>query len=206
MPYTVRLSERQHLSAMDRYQSFGELAQHESEFSIEVADRESPVTVIAPHGGNIEPHSTDIARSIAADDFNLFCFNGLKPADNRDLHITSHRFDHPLALALVNKAAIVISVHGCTCRDCIVYLGGLDHHLIADIASQLGRRNISCEPAHPKFRGSAKDNICNRGRRGTGVQLEISRGLRDSAAAHEQIGGAVRAAVRQHLARMKKSS
>jgi phage replication-related protein YjqB (UPF0714/DUF867 family) len=180
---------------MDRYSNFSDLAAGETDFSIELADRGSGVTVIAPHGGEIEPHSADIARLICADDYNLFCFIGTKPSGNRDLHITSHRFDHPGALALVKRSSIVIAVHGCTREDLVILLGGLDQELIAEIDRQLGRRNIDSKPSSQKLRGQHKGNICNRGLRGKGVQLEISRGLRDCAAAHRKIAAAVRAAV-----------
>ena len=109
---------------MDRYLNFNDLAANEEDYFIELEDRGSSVTVVAPHGGEIEPHSADIARLICADDYNLFCFIGIKSSNNRDLHITSHRFDHPGALALVQRSAIVIAVHGCIRKDCVVLLGG----------------------------------------------------------------------------------
>ena len=180
---------------MDRYLNFNDLAANEEDYFIELEDRGSSVTVVAPHGGEIEPHSADIARLICADDYNLFCFVGIKSSNNRDLHITSHRFDHPGALALVQRSAIVIAVHGCIRKDCVVLLGGLDQDLVSEIKRQLSRRDICSEPSAQKLRGQHKDNICNRGLRGKGVQLEISRGLRDSAAAHRIIAAAVRAAV-----------
>jgi phage replication-related protein YjqB (UPF0714/DUF867 family) len=53
----------------------------------------SDVCIIAPHGGKIEKWTSEIATALAGDDYNLYLFEGLKRAKNRDLHITSSRFD-----------------------------------------------------------------------------------------------------------------
>ena len=47
-----------------------------TEYCITHVEQDS-ITIIAPHGGNIEPHTSEIAALIAADTHNLFCFNGL---------------------------------------------------------------------------------------------------------------------------------
>ena len=118
----------------DRYRNFEELSSCESGFGVQVRDRASEVTILAPHGGRIEPNTSEVAALIAGDYYNLFCFNGLKENDNRDLHITSHRFDHPQALSLVSTSSYVVAVHGCTVNKPVVYLGGLDEQLINQIS------------------------------------------------------------------------
>ena len=179
----------------DRYHNFEELSGHEHEFQVTVLDRGSDVTIVAPHGGRIEPNTSDIAALIAGDLYNLFCFNGLKDGDNRDLHLTSHKFDHPRALALVSNAGVVVSVHGCSVKKPIVYLGGLDTALIKLISGQLTERRITNECSSPRLKGTHPHNICNRGRSNRGVQLEISRGVRDCGSARLDIGSAVQAAI-----------
>ncbi|MBE0583253.1 MAG: poly-gamma-glutamate hydrolase family protein, partial [Desulfofustis sp.] len=87
-----------HAPTMDTYANFSLLEQHEHDFSIELADRKVATTILAPHGGGIEPHTSEIARLIAGDEYNYFLFNGTKPSGNSTLHITSHRWDHPQAL------------------------------------------------------------------------------------------------------------
>lgn len=53
----------------------------------------SSSAVIAPHGGRIEHYTSDIARGIAGDDFNLYLFEGVRLSGNYStLHLTSHRF------------------------------------------------------------------------------------------------------------------
>jgi len=81
---------------IDHYHSYSELAEHEVEgtdFTITVFRRPfSAVAVIAPHGGKIEPRTSEIARAIAGEDFNLYLFEGIKKRGNyAALHITSRR-------------------------------------------------------------------------------------------------------------------
>ena len=155
---------------LDKYRNYKALERQESEYRIEVIDRGSEVTIIAPHGGRIEPHTGEIAALIADVRYNLFCFHGLKQDDNRDLHITSHRFDHPRALDLVRKSRHVIAVHGCTDSEPVAYLGGLDTELIEQIGTELTRR---------------------------GVAHELSRGIRDSDLLRSSVSAAVRSALEQ---------
>lgn len=179
----------------DRYRNFEELSSCESEFGVHVQDRASEVTILAPHGGRIEPNTSEVAALIAGDHYNLFCFNGLKENDNRDLHITSHRFDHPQALSLVSRSSYVVAVHGCTVNKPVVYLGGLDEQLIRQISYELENLQLNCEWGNDRFKGTHRSNICNRGRLKRGVQLELSRGVRDSGSAHLKIGLAVQSAI-----------
>jgi phage replication-related protein YjqB (UPF0714/DUF867 family) len=180
---------------MDSYQSFTELKQHEVDYSLELCDRDSPVTILAPHGGNIEPHTSDIAKLIAADTYNYFCFNGQKSGSNRDLHITSHRYDEEQAVSLVQKSRTVIAVHGCTSLELMVYLGGLDSGLLEKISESLADRNIPCSSSGERYAGRHMGNICNRGSTGRGVQLEISRPLRDDPEAWKSIAACIRYAI-----------
>jgi phage replication-related protein YjqB (UPF0714/DUF867 family) len=51
--------ERENVGAhMDTYRSFAELSAHErlgKDYTIDFVERDSPVAIIAPHGGKIEP-------------------------------------------------------------------------------------------------------------------------------------------------------
>ncbi len=178
---------------MDTYSSFKQLKAVETEYHITHLDRGSDITIIAPHGGNIEPHTSEIAALIAADTHNLFCFNGLKQRDNHLLHITSHHYDEEQALSLVRSSTTVISVHGCTRKEAVIFVGGRDDKLKRRISAALNRAHIpavACNQYSP-HRGNHPDNICNRGITGKGVQLEISRPLRDSPQAWSKIAAAV---------------
>jgi phage replication-related protein YjqB (UPF0714/DUF867 family) len=180
---------------MDTYQSFNELKRNETAYHFELCDRNSPFTILAPHGGRIEPHTSEIARLIAGSDVNYYSFNGTREGCNRDLHITSHRFDEKQALALTKKSELVIAVHGCSRIEELIFLGGLDNDLKLWIAEKLEEEDMQPVISVKRFSGIHVDNICNRGRTGKGVQLEISRPLRDDPAAREAIARAVRAAI-----------
>lgn len=186
--------------ADDTYGSFTDLKQNEApdaDYIISISDVGSAVTIIAPHGGKIEPRTTYIARSIARDKFNCYCFEGIKTKDNRRLHITSHNFDEPAALELVARSATVVAVHACTDKDSRVYLGGLDKTLIACLAKTLKAQQILVAEKNHKYRGRNPANICNRGSSGKGVQLEISRGLRDNLTQVHLLTDAIHAALRR---------
>ena len=168
----------------DKYCHFEQLANSEREnvdFRILCRARASITAIIAPHGGAIEPGTSEIANAVAADDLSFYAFEGLKANDNADLHITSWRFDEPRCIALIESSVRVITIHGEASDDEVVYLGGRDKTTGADIHDVLTARNFSVKShADPGLQGRDPSNICNRGQSGAGVQLEIARGLRKS--------------------------
>jgi len=185
--------------AQDTYTGFEELAKHEkadTDYQIIISDVGSAVTIIAPHGGRIEPSTAEIARRIASRDYNCYCFRGIKTSNNSRLHITSHKFDEPAALEILSKSDIVITIHACTGTAGLVCLGGLNTPLKKSIATELQDRGIDVSLKDSRFKGANPDNICNRGRTGKGVQLEITRDLRDDPAKKEIIAEAVRASLK----------
>ena len=184
--------------AHDTYSCFAELDNHEErnkDYKISVGEIGSSITIIAPHGGKIEPGTSDIARRIASQRFNYYSFEGIKKENNRRMHITSHNFDEPMAVRMVSKSLIVVAIHACTGREKVIYLGGLDKMLKLAIADELGSRGIIVPSGHGKFKGLNPNNICNRGANKQGVQLEITRGLRDDLKKRQLISTAVQAAL-----------
>ena len=182
----------------DKYSSFAELRRHETldkDYTLSFRNTGSRVTIIAPHGGKIEPRTSDLARRIAGDNYNFYCFEGIKKNDNAGLHITSHRFDEPGALKLVTKSEVVVAVHACTGTAGRAHIGGLNKELGSMIAGELQDRGIGISKDHPRFQGSNPANICNRGATGMGVQLEVTRDLRDDLQKVKVIASAVRAAL-----------
>lgn len=169
--------------SVDRYRSFASLAAahvHGTDFRIHTRIRaQSPVAVIAPHGGSIERRTSAIARAVAAEDFNLYLFEGLDAAGSFDtLHITSHRFDEPRCLRLVARCETVVAIHGCSGNSERVMLGGRDDRLIARLEAAIGDTGVNVSSRHHPYPGRHVRNICNRGRRGRGVQLEMTDALR----------------------------
>jgi phage replication-related protein YjqB (UPF0714/DUF867 family) len=182
----------------DRYSNFKELQRDQKldkDFTLSLHDAGSRVTIIAPHGGKIEPRTSDLAQLIAGDNYNFYCFEGIKDKNNACLHITSHRFDEPGAVKLISKSRVVVAVHACTGTAGLVHIGGLNKKLGNMIANELRNRAINVSHDHPRFQGSNPDNICNRGATGIGVQLEVTRDLRDDPQKIKVIALAVRAAL-----------
>jgi len=167
---------------MDKYTGFEALRRYEKEAKdYVICSREgiSGVAVISPHGGGIEPGTAEIADAVAGGDHTFYCFRGIKKTGNADLHITSKNFDEPQAIRIAKTADTVLAVHGCQERENVVYIGGLDHHLVEKINEALIQAGFITDkrPAQG-LQGKRPENICNRSRNNKGVQLEISEGLR----------------------------
>jgi phage replication-related protein YjqB (UPF0714/DUF867 family) len=165
------------------YRSFKELGTHEVEgqdYWIRMNLRDGPVLVMAPHGGKIEPMTAEIAEAIAGMDYSFYAFEGLKSDGNGVLHIESHLFDEPRALQAVGKVDIVVTVHGqIDQKEEFVMVGGLNDGLKSEIAQQLEASGFQTRPPTEGLLGTDPQNICNRGKLNQGVQLEVSRKIRD---------------------------
>jgi phage replication-related protein YjqB (UPF0714/DUF867 family) len=166
----------------DTYSGWLELSRHETEgrdFSVECRDAGSRVAVVAPHGGAIEPGTSEIARAIAGPDWSWYDFRGLKRERNSVLHVTSTHFDEPRCLRLLTSCETVLTVHGEGAVTDIAWLGGLDDAAGVRLRGTLEAAGfVARRHPEPALQGMHPDNLCNRGRRGAGVQLELSKGLR----------------------------
>jgi phage replication-related protein YjqB (UPF0714/DUF867 family) len=190
----------------NKYGSYAELASfevHGRDYRVRTIERpDSPVLIIAPHGGMIEVGTSEIASGVAAAEYNLFSFEGLKPdGANRDLHITSHRFDHPECVAMASRCDIVVTVHGCQ-GEARIHVGGLDAGLGARLAARLAGAGFAVETEGHRYPGRHPFNICNRGLRKKGAQLEITYDLR-TGGSRAAIAAAVRTAIADHAAALR---
>ena len=139
----------------------------------------SGLLVMAPHGGGIEPGTDDIADAVAGRQHAFYSFRGTKRQGNHTLHLTSDRFDEPLALTMAAKADWVLAIHGCRDVEPVVWVGGRDRHRADRIIHVLQVNAIPAQRCRrPGLQGLHPGNICNRGSSGAGVQLELSAGLR----------------------------
>jgi hypothetical protein len=150
----------------DNYHSFNELSQNETAgmaFYISVRRARRSFAIVAPHGGGIEPGTSEIANAIAAKEFSYYAFDGLKVGSgNADLHITSTRFDEPMCLTLIGNSNVVLTIHGEESEveggAVAVFLGGLDDRLVPAWAPRLrpkalmfaDTRILSCKGVSPK--------------------------------------------------------
>lgn len=170
----------------DQYESFAALSAREIEgvdFRVHVATRPSPFAIVAPHGGWIEPGASHVATAVAGADHSLYRFESLaRRTPETTLHITSTRFDEPRALALVAASDVVLTIHGRKDGDDMsaIWVGGLHERLRDDIAASLLESGFAAKivgEGHP-LAGRDPANICNRGRLGAGVQMELPKALR----------------------------
>jgi phage replication-related protein YjqB (UPF0714/DUF867 family) len=165
------------------YRSFKELSNQEVEgqdYRIRMELRDQRVLIMAPHGGKIEPTTAEIAEEIAGMDYSFYSFEGLKVGGNSALHVESYLFDEPRALEAVEKADVVITVHGQIDRnDAFVMIGGLHTRLGSEIKKELKTAGFKTRPPTEGLMGTDPMNICNRGKLEQGVQLELSRKIRD---------------------------
>jgi phage replication-related protein YjqB (UPF0714/DUF867 family) len=192
---------------MISYTNFKELRSREAEgrdYRIRIETRDPRVLIMAPHGGKIEPATAEVAEAIAGMEYSFYSFEGLKRDGNSVLHIESHLFDEPRALQVVEKADIVVAIHGqIDQNDAFVMVGGLHDGLRAEVRKQLEAADFKIRPPTEGLMGTDSMNICNRGKSRQGVQLEISRKTRDSLRTDKDrllvFAGAVRKAIQHSL-------
>jgi len=169
--------------AAEHYRGYADLANAQVEgtdYKVHVHPVEhSSVAAIAPHGGSIEQYTSDIALAVAGQDFNLYLFEGIRRFGNyAALHLTSHRFDEPRCLSLLAECDHVVAVHGCGGETQQVLVGGRDESLKAAVAHAISGLGIDTQVQNHRFPATDPMNICNRGRSGVGVQIELTMPLR----------------------------
>jgi len=168
----------------DAYASFAELAAREREerdYRRRLVRHASPIAILAPHGGEIEPGTSEVALALAGAEFSLYLFEGLRPGRSAALHITSTRFDDPECLDLLAASRTAIAIHGAAGAEDAIRVGGRDEELGGRIAAALAAAGFALRAdGDRRFAGVAARNLCNRCASGRGVQLELSAGLRRS--------------------------
>ncbi len=170
----------------DTYPNFAALEQHERsgiDYGVFVRRAEPAFAIVAPHGGGIEPGTSEIADAIAFQRWSFYAFEGLKRAGNRVLHITSTCFDEPMCLVLLSDTSRVVTIHGEESDDDGegVFVGGRDLELGTSIGALLKAQGFDVRThPDPNLQGLDPKNICNRGTAGKGVQLELSHSVRET--------------------------
>ncbi|GAA2790745.1 poly-gamma-glutamate hydrolase family protein [Crossiella cryophila] len=158
--------------------------------------------ILAPHGGGIEGGTSELCHAIGgyhpgtleptpADGprYDLWMFEGIRPADNSELHVTSAHCDDPVARALAGGARRALGVHGCSPAQLglpagarAVLVGGRDDPLRQALLNRLAAAGFQAVDGvgHPTLSGRDPENIANRTLSGGGGQLELTTGLRDA--------------------------
>ena len=155
-----------------------------AQFAVSTRTASLNVAIFAQYGGLAEPGTDICALSIAGDDLSVHTVvscravweaeNGENRLVPRPLH------NHPDGIALAEKCQSVISIRGRhACHDALgeVCVDGLDTELIAALGRTLTGFGFVVHDEPLQSRAKHPDNICNRGQRMRGVELDISHEL-----------------------------
>lgn len=149
------------------------------DYKIETNVTGSDIAVIAIHGGAIERGTTELAYALASrNNYSYYSYLGVKLKDNSNLHIESAEFKEPAAMKIVSQSERTLSIHGCAGEEAFTYIGGRDAGLADKIRGSLSRYGFTVLPAPEGLAGVSPENIANKNKNGSGVQMELSQGLR----------------------------
>lgn len=164
----------------------GHRRDHDFEVVIGNLDNLHSCLIAAPHGGSIEPLTSEIARAVAdvnARAFYLFLGN-LNRNNWNAFHIDSTRFDEPDFTRLAAETEFIVSFHGAEGdQERRVYVGGLHEKGRAIMIQSLNAHLVPYKilavdateaGAAQSIAGLHPLNLTNRGRTGRGIQLEFS--------------------------------
>jgi len=159
-------------------------------------------TILAPHGGGIEPGTSELCLAVAGYHpaglpqippagvtYDYWMFEGLRDSGNAELHVTSTGCDDGVAVSLCVGSLNALALHGFLPRppgmssgDQVVLAGGAHAILRGYLLDGLRTAGFDARDAgpHGELDGDAICNIVNRTLLGMGAQLELSKPLRDA--------------------------
>lgn len=171
----------------DRYRDFSDLrASRPHSYKIEHREISNDVLIFIPHGGGIEPGTTELCKWFSRRSFSFYSFTGIG-VQCKELHLTSTKFDEPKLLDLLGKHTRAVSFHGMTneARKKVkadIFVGGLDLNLRDSISAELKAVGflVSTNEEFPYSELSALNpkNVTNRCISKKGVQIELSASIR----------------------------
>lgn len=143
-------------------------------YQVRIFDKLSPVTIVSPHGGFIEPGTSYIAYRIAGWEYNLYDFQGLVAARGREMHVTSVNFHEPRLEDLLKRSHRAISIHCMGVEGTgEIWVGGLNKGLRERIVKELSERGFTVRTDMPRYKGVHSRNFVNLPSQ-HGVQIEIA--------------------------------
>jgi phage replication-related protein YjqB (UPF0714/DUF867 family) len=159
-------------------------------------------TILAPHGGGIEPGTSELCLAVAGYHpanlpqippagvtYDYWMLEGLRERDNAELHVTAVGCDDGVAVSLCAGSLNALALHGfrpgppdMSEDDQVVLVGGGNTTLQRYLLEGLCKADFDARDAsqHGELNGNAKCNIVNRTLLGMGAQLELSTPLRDA--------------------------
>jgi phage replication-related protein YjqB (UPF0714/DUF867 family) len=155
-----------------------------AQFSVHTRINSLRAAVFAQYGGLSEPGTDICAAQIAGETLSLHTVvscRAIWEADNGENRLVPRPLhNHPDGIALAESCQTVISVrgrHACHDPSGEVCVDGLDIALIVSLAETLAAAGFVVNEGQSQSRAKHPDNICNRGIRMRGVELDISHEL-----------------------------
>ena len=91
---------------------------------------------------------------MAGSEFSFYTFQGIKPRGSDKLHLTSHRFDEPVAMKAAGESQAILAVHGEKSRErAFTMVGGRWTYLRESLAGALDEAGFLVEEPRPGLRG-----------------------------------------------------
>jgi phage replication-related protein YjqB (UPF0714/DUF867 family) len=159
-------------------------------------------TILAPHGGGIEPGTSELCLAVAGYHpanlpqippagvtYDYWMLEGVRDRDNAELHVRSTGCDDGVAVSLCAGSLNALALHGfqpgppdMSEDDQVVLVGGGNAILQGYLLEGLRKAEFDARDAsqHGELDGDATCNIVNRTLLGMGAQLELSTSLRDA--------------------------
>jgi phage replication-related protein YjqB (UPF0714/DUF867 family) len=159
-------------------------------------------TILAPHGGGIEPGTSELCLAVAGYHpaslpqtppagvtYDYWMFEGVRADDNAQLHVPSIGCDDGVAESLCAGSRNALALHGFRPKPPdlpadarVVLVGGRNATLRRYLLDGFANAGLEAIDAGPfgELDGDDERNIVNRTLEGMGAQLELSEPLRDT--------------------------
>jgi phage replication-related protein YjqB (UPF0714/DUF867 family) len=129
------------------FRDFSALVLHlrkDKDYRLHIENRSSEISIIAIHGGGIEPLTSELAGAVAGGEYNLYDLQGLRSFDNAAMRIPIARFDEMRLRGLLERSHTALSIDGVPGDDLVVHLGGRNRRLKAILNEALGEAGFEC--------------------------------------------------------------
>lgn len=161
-------------------QSFAELVLRyvaNKEYRVQIVDRSADITIIAIHGGAVEPLASELAQAIAGSEHNLYDFQSLDSSQAAAMRVPALRYSEMRLNALVRRSRVAVAIDGVPGEEALVHIGGKNAWLKRTLTEYLKQAGFSA--AGSFLPGAAHDptRYYNTAQTG-GVLIELSAGLR----------------------------
>lgn len=161
-----------------RLTSFADLvlqAQRGEDYDLVVRDRGATVTILALHGGTIEPLTEQLAMAVAGDAWNLYALYGLQPSA-ADLRLPTLRLAEVRCDALLQHSALALAITGCAEGE-EALVGGRNARLVHALCEHLATAGLPVAETGLRKAEALAMQCYNRTRWG-GAQLTLPLALR----------------------------